>query len=125
MSVINDMNNQLVRMHATADLALVSGPINFIEPLSVGTPTYLFMDTDVQYDLSALDLNIEIARRTGGFAVTYNQNGRVALPTTESLLGRTPENPAFVNAPGMDVSAFTIMLDQLYEVIHTQMLRAR
>lgn len=71
--VDNNTVGNMLKIQAAADLAVVVGPINFIEPLRVGTPTLLIRKnySEVRnsdygsYDMDAFNELIDIAMPTG------------------------------------------------------------
>gem|GEM_PF-6634439 len=55
--IINDTQGQMMKIHSASDLALIVGPINFFEPLFVGTPTILFSGYSTLQGYSRAGLN--------------------------------------------------------------------
>lgn len=71
--VMNDTVGKMIDIYAAADLAVIVGPVNFIEPLRVGTPTLLFEKRNSEsprsdygaYDSDILNRIAEMAMTTG------------------------------------------------------------
>lgn len=76
--ILNDTVGRMIELHAVSDIAVVAGPVNFFEPLSVQTPTLLFYRSDAlgrnnhefgYYDRSIYDEQITLALQSGGVEV--------------------------------------------------------
>ncbi len=67
--IYNNTSGLLPQIHAAADLSVVVGVVNFFEPLSVKTPTVLFLPASSlhHYNLGALLPLLRIANKTPGF----------------------------------------------------------
>lgn len=71
--VVNATHGLLAHIHKAADLAVVIGPINFFEPLAVGTPTLIYKKANAEsrnspfgiYDDVMYSKLISIAMKTG------------------------------------------------------------
>lgn len=67
--VVNDMRGKTPYLHAIANLAAVDGPINFFEPISVGTPTFWSNGHGPTfYNIDRLKQMQNNARKSGIFA---------------------------------------------------------
>lgn len=111
--IYNDTIGRMPYMHAAADLAVVVGPINFFEPIGVGTPTLIFeksnsrtMNADFRsYGIEEYRYQIDLALKTG-LAETTSKYAEVpdkirfllAKPLTEGSSVQQLALPAFLKA---------------------------
>lgn len=102
--IVNSTFGMLPYVHKAADLAVVIGPINFFEPLAVGTPTLIFRKSDSEsrnsdfghYDEKIYDALIETGLSTG-LAESTGSINRIA-PAIQKLVTRVSD-PAFKPTP--------------------------
>jgi hypothetical protein len=117
--IFNDTIGWMPQVHALADLAVVVGPINFMQPLNMGTRTLLWTNSELRgsYQRAVLEELTSQAQNSGGFAVSEKL---VEVPEKiQSLLdGPEPVAPALVKVSG--TSALEKVLDQLESVIRSQ-----
>ncbi len=105
-------------LHSVSDLVIVRGPINFFEPLNVGTPTLLINNDAIlgTYDRKAFRELKELAKSAPHFAVAKDLDQMSKL--ARKLRGKTTleyDSSLAVDADGK--SAFEKLLDHLLEVL--------
>ncbi len=67
--ILNDVKGKVPYLYALSNLAIVHGPINIFEPLSVNTPTFFFGSQSTAmryYDRHVFSQMADIAKKTGG-----------------------------------------------------------
>lgn len=119
--VFNDTIGLVPSLHAAANLAIVIGPVNFIEPLGNKTRTLHVQtpnDFFTPYDSQTLLNLIRTAESTGGFVAAENTSS-VKAATQKLVNLPEPIPPAFIEQNGK--SPFELVLDRLFFVISEQM----
>ena len=118
--VFNDSTGLMGQLHAMSDFAVVVGPINFMEPLSVGTKT-LYVDVPTseiftQYNSDTLSDLVQVGLKSGGFVASDLSHVRVSMEKLTKL--PQPKSPIFTEIDGR--SKFDLVLDRLFELISRQ-----
>lgn len=119
--VINDTTGKMPYLHAASDLAIVVGPINFFEPLHVGTRTVVFNNAKInaEYDTATYRQMVEVALATGG-ALAVGDTEDIAKAGEKLLTQQSPiHSPSHIEFNG-DPSAFNALLDQLLKHLQNQ-----
>lgn len=121
--VFNDTVGNLPAVHAISDLAVVVGPINFFEPLNVGTQTLLYLpEESIQnYSMEGLDQMIRTGGLSGGLEVADTPAQLKALLIEARNKKAKITSPAFVVPPGETRSAFDKMLDEVLTSLKLQL----
>lgn len=126
--IVNDTQGKMKSIYAAADLAVVVGPINFFEPLTVGTPTLLVEKSSAEtqnssydsYDDNVYNSLMDLAIKTGGAAkVTYDrfdENWNDGIPAAVKKIMKSKK-------PFKDISPLTFpaFLDALYKHVKYQL----
>lgn len=126
--VLNNLTGKMPNILNVANLAVVSGPINIMEPLTAGTPLLFFNNPVViratDYDPKTFNMMAEIALATGGAQRLSNiQDLGPAVQTTIRNPPRKIIPPYLVSSVGSK-SAFENFLEQLLNIIQKSVQRA-
>jgi hypothetical protein len=119
--IYNNKTGNMPQIHGIADLAVVFGPINFFEPLNMGTKTLLVRSNPVRgkYSDQALYRMIHKASASPGFL--YVNSAKQLTNSIDSLLdGPNPSSPALLKKNALAPTPFEITLNHLKKLITTQ-----
>lgn len=112
--VVNDLRGYMPHLLNVSDLAIVSGPINIMEPLTAAVPTLFFNNHEVvtDYNKAAFDHMAMIAMATGGAWSMSSLSDlqqvlplalKVSKPIVPPYILRGPENSDFAGITPVDI----------------------
>jgi len=97
--ILNDLRGKLPYLYNVSDLAIVTGPINFFEPLTSGAKTVFFDNPKVlgRYDLDAFAKLKKAALATGG-ALSVRDAPELAVKLAEFIADPKPISPPYLRS---------------------------
>lgn len=98
--IINSTTGRMAEMHSAADMAVVVGPVNFFEPISLGVPTLIYRNRFVMsrssmlrtYSETVYDQQIALAMQSG-IARVANNPDEIADGVRSLQAAREPPKP--------------------------------
>lgn len=117
--VLNDLRGYMPHILNVSDLAVISGPINIMEPMTEGVPLLFFNNPDVitDYNVEAFNKMAELAVATNGAweiknMESFEANLKIALEN------RNPVTPPFLlNLFNENGKTFLSPVDRLIQII--------
>jgi hypothetical protein len=122
VAVINDLAGFTPYLHATADIAVIKGPINIFEPLTVKTPVLFFQNDLIyqEYERVTFDEMTEIAKATGG---AYSIRSTTQFPLifgNEQILQNNSIIPPYKTVVAGKQIPLDRFMDRLFAIIKNQ-----
>jgi hypothetical protein len=124
--VMNNYSGILPYLYAASDLAVISGPVNIFEPLTVGTKTVFFENSAIlaDYNPNAFGRLSKVAQETGGGYSARNLED-MEFKIFSALLPGRPITPPYRVEDQAGTSAFSRYLDHLQRAVENGLKRAK
>jgi hypothetical protein len=116
--ILNDLFGRTPYIHAVSNVAIIVGPINIFEPLTVRTPTIFFFNRAAvnEYDLNVFEFMAQLAQKTkGGFPVRMGND----FPKIFRKVIRS--SPIQITPPYRVEGTLEIFLKHLYSRVQKQL----